>query len=342
MTHKSLMKDIVLPTEITYDKSTYKNTYGKFSIYPFEKGVGVTVANSLRRVLLSSIPGYAITSIKIEGVNHEFEPKGVKEDLTDIILMIKKIKVKLLDGSDKKIVRIEKKGSGELLAGDFEIDDTVEIENKDLKIATLNSDADLVIDIQIEYGRGYRSAEDLLDSNSIISVIPVDAIFSPIMRVNFLIEDYRVGERTDNEKVIIEVWTDGTVLPEDAVMRAAAIIMKYFSVLVKKEYFDAEEELSEEVEEKEMVNQNDIKLRSIDILELSVRSYNCLKGVGVNTIGELLKYDKESLMKIKNFGKKSLTEIAQKLELYGLALKESENDIDVYDDEDIEEIEEGE
>ncbi len=192
-----------LPYEIKYEKNSYSSFYGKFNIYPFEKGVGVTIANSLRRVLMSDIPGFAITSIKVEGINHEFEPiKGVKEDLTDIILAIKKIRLSLNDGSDKKVIRVVKKGKGELVAKDFAVDATVNVINEDLKIATLNEETNLSLDVQIEFGRGYRSAEDLFDSNSVISVIPVDAIFSPIVRVNYIIEDYRVGEKTDCEKVV--------------------------------------------------------------------------------------------------------------------------------------------
>jgi len=330
MTQKLMLKDVVLPYKVEYEKNTRTSSYGKFTIYPFDKGVGVTVANSLRRVLLSSIPGYAISSIKVEGINHEFEPiKGVKEDLTDIILAIKKIKLNLNDGSDKKVIHVNKKGKGTLTGADFAVDNTVDVINGDIHIATLNDEANLVIDIQIEYGRGYRSAEDLLDSNSVISVIPVDAIFSPITRVNYYIEDFRVGERTDCEKVILEVWTSSIISPEDAVSKASAILMKYFSLFVN---FKPEEDVDLTEEASESIVENDILLKQIDELELSVRSYNCLKGANISTIGELLKYDKDSLMKIKNFGKKSLNEIAEKLSVYNLNLVEGKGGKSNYDD----------
>ncbi len=343
MTQKGLLKDVMLPNEIKYEKNSYSPFYGKFNIYPFEKGVGVTIANSLRRILLSDIPGYAITSIKVEGINHEFEPiKGVKEDLTDIILAIKKIKLHLNDGSDKKVIRVTKSGKGELIAKDFAVDNTVNVINEDLKIATLNDEADLSIDVQIEYGRGYRSAEDLFDSNSVISVIPIDAIFSPVTRVNYIIEDYRVGEKTDCEKVVLEVWTSGVIAPVDAVSKAASILKKYFSLFVD---FEAEEETAVASEVSEVVVNNDILAKPITELDLSVRSFNCLKSSNINTIGDLMKYDKDSLMKIKNFGKKSLTEIAEKLQLYGLSMEDGGKDVlDTTDfkTETMEDFEEGE
>lgn len=331
MSQKLLLKDVVLPYKIEFEKQSRTNSYGKFSMYPFEKGVGVTIANSLRRVLLSSIPGYAITSIKVEGNNHEFEPiKGVKEDLVDIILAIKKIKLLINDGNDKKVIHVTKKGKGELLAKDFAVDNTIEVINGDLKIATLNGDADLSIDVQIEYGRGYRSAEDLLDSNSVISVIPVDAIFTPVTRVNYYIEDYRVGERTDCEKIVLEVWTSGTITPEDAVGRASAILMKYFSLFVN---FKPEEDMDFQEDAAELSAENDIMAKPIEELELSVRSYNCLRGANIATIGELLRLDRDALMKIKNFGKKSLSEINEKLSMYNLSLSEDKT-LKLHDDDD--------
>jgi DNA-directed RNA polymerase subunit alpha len=320
MNQSFLFKDIILPHETKFDGQTFTPFYGKFAIYPFDKGVGVTIANSLRRVLLSAIPGYAITAIKIEGVNHEFDPvKGVKEDLVDIILAIKKINLKLVDGSEKKVIHIHKKGPGELLAKDFAVDGTIEVVNPDLKIATLNEDADIYMDVTIEYGRGYRSAEDLLAKESVISQIPVDALFSPITRVNYIIEDFRVGERTDCEKVILEVWTKGTIDPREAVSMAAAILRKYFSLLTTFE--------EEEVEiGRGAVSQAEVLDKPIEDLHLSARAYNCLKSVGIATIGDLVNYDPVSLSKIKNFGKKSLTEISDKLAMYNLSLKGSSVD----------------
>ncbi|OHD55989.1 MAG: DNA-directed RNA polymerase subunit alpha [Spirochaetes bacterium GWF1_51_8] len=339
MAHKGLLKDLILPHEMKYEKSSYSNNYGKFSIFPFDKGVGITIANSLRRVLLSAIPGYAITSVKIEGINHEFEPvKGVKEDLTDIILAIKKIRLSLNDNSDKKIIHINKKGPGEFTAKDFAIDATVDVINPELKIATLNEDSDLSIDVQIEFGRGYRSSEDAMDSNSVIAVIPVDAIFSPIQKVNFIVEDTRVGEKTDCEKIVMEVWSDGTISPIDAMSDAASILKKYFSLFVE---FEEEEEIGTSASTSEAGPSDDVLSKPIDELDLSVRSYNCLKSANINSIGDLITYDKDSLMKIKNFGKKSLTEISEKLKIYNLNLdadKEGmgldDSDMEDYDDTD--------
>lgn len=334
MAHKGLLKGLMLPEEVKYEKRSYSGEYGKFSIYPFDKGVGVTLSNSLRRILLSAIPGYAITSIKIDGINHEFESvPGVKEDLSDIILAIKKIRLYLNDDSDSKIIHIQKTGGGELTAKDFEVDATVVVINKDLKIATLNDDADLSMEIAIEFGRGYRSAEDVLDSQSVISLIPIDAIFSPIRKVNCVVEDYRVKEKTNCEKVVIEVWTDGTIDPVDAMSDASAILKKYFSMFVN---FEEEEEMYATGDASDMNSDNDMLAKQIDELDLSVRSYNCLKSANINTIGDLLRYDKDALMKIKNFGKKSLTEISEKLSLYDLSLASNGESDDDYDDDDYE------
>jgi len=325
MSQSFLFKDVILPHETKFDGQTFTPSYGKFSIYPFDKGVGVTIANSLRRILLSAIPGYAITAIKIEGVNHEFEPvKGVKEDLVDMILAMKKINLKLVDGSEKKVIHVHKKGPGDLMAKDFAVDATIEVVNPDLKIATLNEEADLYMDVTIEYGRGYRSAEDLLAKESVISQIPVDALFSPVIRVNYIIEDYRVGERTDCEKVVLEVWTKGTIDPREAVSMAAAILRKYFSLLTT-----FEEDTSDVA--RGLDRQGEILEKPIEDLHLSARAYNCLKSVGIVTIGDLVNYDPVSLSKIKNFGKKSLTEISDKLAMYNLSLKGNTSDEELED-----------
>lgn len=342
MSQKGLVKEVMLPTDLKYEKKTYTSSYGKFSFYPFEKGVGVTIANSLRRILLSDIPGYAITSIKVDGINHEFEPvKGVTEDLTDIILAIKKVRLVLNDHAEKKVIHIEKKGKGVWTAKDIQVDASITVINPDLHIATLNDEADLSIDLTIEYGRGYRSAEDLFDSNSVISVIPVDAIFTPVVRVNYIIEDFRVGEKTDCEKVVMEVMTSGVIDPVQAVSRAAAILKKYFSLFVE---FEEEEDKNEAMEVADTSSGSDVMSKNITDLDLSVRSLNCLKSANINTIGDLLEYNKGDLMKIKNFGKKSLTEIGEKLQLLGLSLTEDENDgteIDT-DMDDQEDFDEGE
>ncbi|MGL4677128.1 MAG: DNA-directed RNA polymerase subunit alpha [Brevinema sp.] len=320
MAHRELLKDLILPYELKYQHSTYNNTYGKFYIYPFDKGVGVTIANSLRRTLLSAIPGYAFASVKIEGVNHEFDSiPGVKEDITDIILALKKVSVFLTDQSNKKHIRVEKKGAGYLTAGDFQVDPTVEIANPDLLIATLEDSAHIILELDIEFGRGYRSAEDALAQIDEISVIPIDAIFSPVDRVNFLIEEFRVGEKTDCEKIVLEVWTGGTINPIDAVADASFILKSYFSMFMN---FEAVETVvmpgiaeSSSVEE-------EVLMKTVESLDLSVRSLNCLQSEHIATIGQLLTYSKEDLMKIKNFGRKSLVEIDEKLSMYNLKIKE--------------------
>lgn len=320
MAHRELLKDLILPYELKYEHNTYNNTYGKFYIYPFDKGVGVTIANSLRRTLLSAIPGYAFTAVKIDGVNHEFDAlPGVKEDITDIVLALKKVSIFLNDASNKKRIRVEKKGAGYLTAGDLIVDTTIEITNPDLIIATLGENTTISLELDIEFGRGYRSAEDALAQVDEISVIPIDAIFSPIDRVNFLIEEYRVGEKTDCEKIVLEVWTGGTLNPVDAVADASFILKSYFSMFMN---FEAVEEVPMLGVAETVSPEEEILQKTVESLDLSVRSLNCLQSENIATIGQLLSYSRDDLMKIKNFGRKSLTEIGEKLVMYDLKIKE--------------------
>ena len=320
MAHRDLLKDLILPYELKYEQNTYNNTYGKFYIYPFDKGVGVTIANSLRRTLLSAILGYAFTAVKMDGVNHEFDAiEGVKEDITDIVLALKKVSIFLNDQTNKKRIRVEKQGPGFLTAADFIVDQTIEIANPDLVIATLGDNAKIVMELDIEFGRGYRSAEDALAQVDEISVIPIDAIFSPVDRVNFLIEEYRVGEKTDCEKIVLEVWTGGTIDPVDAIADASFILKSYFSMFMNFEAITEVEmpRLAEAVSPEE-----EILLKTVESLDLSVRSLNCLQSEEIATLGQLLSYSRDDLMKIKNFGRKSLTEIGEKLTMYELKIKE--------------------
>lgn len=320
MAHRELLKDLILPHELKYEHSTYNNTYGKFYIYPFDKGVGVTIANSLRRTLLSAIPGYAFTTVKIDGVHHEFDAlPGVKEDITDIVLALKKVSLFLNDASNKKRIRVEKKGAGYLTAGDFAVDATVEIANPDLIIATLGENTHISLELDIEFGRGYRSAEDALAQVDEISVIPIDAIFSPVDRVNFLIEEHRVGEKTDCEKIVLEVWTGGTINPVDAVADASFILKSYFSMFMN---FEAVEEVPMPGIAESVSPEEEVLQKTVESLDLSVRSLNCLQSENIATIGQLLSYSRDDLMKIKNFGRKSLTEIGEKLAMYDLKIKE--------------------
>ncbi|MGL4389198.1 MAG: DNA-directed RNA polymerase subunit alpha [Brevinema sp.] len=320
MAHRELLKNLILPYELKYEHSTYNNNYGKFYIYPFDKGVGVTIANSLRRTLLSAIPGYAFTSVKIQGVNHEFDSiEGVKEDITDVTLALKKVRLFLNDQTNKKKIRVEKKGPGYLTAADFMVDSTIDIANPDLVIATLGDKAHIVMELDIEFGRGYRSAEDALAQVDEISVIPIDAIFSPIDRVNFLIEEYRVGEKTDCEKIVLEVWTGGIINPADAVADASFILQSYFSMFVN---FEPIEEVVMTGASDTLSAEDEVLIKSVESLDLSVRSLNCLQSENIATIGQLLSYSRDELMKIKNFGRKSLTEIGEKLTEFNLSIKE--------------------
>ncbi|MGL4367145.1 MAG: DNA-directed RNA polymerase subunit alpha [Brevinemataceae bacterium] len=319
MAHRELLKDLILPYELKYEQSTYNNTYGKFFLYPFDKGVGVTIANSLRRILLSAIPGYSFVSVKIDGVNHEFDAiPHVKEDVTDIVLALKRVSLFLNDQSNKKTIFIEKSGPGFLTAGDFQVDASIEIANPDLKIATLGENAKISLELDIEFGRGYRSAEDALAQVDRISVIPIDAIFSPVDRVNFFIEEYRVGEKTDCEKIVLEVWTGGTINPADAVADAAFILKNYFSMFIN---FESEEEVVVPGVAEATVLEDEILSKTVESLDLSVRSLNCLQSANIVSLGQLITYSEDDLMKIKNFGKKSLTEIAEKLAVYNLTIK---------------------
>lgn len=320
MAHRELLKDLILPYELKYEQNTYNNTYGKFYIYPFDKGVGVTIANSLRRTLLSAIPGYAFTAVKMDGVNHEFDSiPGVKEDITDIVLALKKVNFFLNDQTDKKRIRVSKQGPGFLTAEDLGVDMTMEIANPELIIATLGDNAHIAMEIDIEFGRGYRSAEDALAQVDEISVIPIDAIFSPIDRVNFLIEEYRVGEKTDCEKIVLELWTGGTINPEDAIADASFILKSYFSMFMN---FEAIEEVVMPGLVEDISSEEEVLLKTVESLDLSVRSLNCLQSEEITTLGQLLSYSRDDLMKIKNFGRKSLTEIGEKLAMYDLKIKE--------------------
>lgn len=320
MAHRELLKDLILPYKLKYEQSTYNDNYGKFYIYPFDKGVGVTIANSLRRTLLSAIPGYAFTTVKIAGVNHEFDViEGVKEDITDIILALKKVRLFLNDQSNKKKIRVEKSGAGHLTAKDLMIDSTIEIANPDLIIATLGEKSKISMELDIEFGRGYRSAEDALAQVDEISVIPIDAIFSPIDRVNFLIEEYRVGEKTDCEKIVLELWTSGIINPADAIADASFILKSYFSIFMN---FEPVEEVVLTGVTETVSSQDEVLMKTVESLDLSVRSLNCLQSENIATLGELLSYSRDDLMKIKNFGKKSLTEIGEKLAVYNLKIQE--------------------
>ena len=297
--------------------------YGKFVVTPLERGYGTTLGNSLRRILLSSLPGAAVTSIKIEGVQHEFSTiPGVKEDVTEIILNLKKLSLKL-HGNTQKTVYIEAKGEGEITAADIKIDDEVEIFNPDLHIATLNEDARLYMEITISRGRGYVSAErNKMNMQPPVGVIPVDSIYTPVRKVNYTVENTRVGQYIDRETLAVEVWTDGTIKPDEAVSLAAKIMNDLLLLFVD---LSEEGRNAEVIVEKEESKKEKVLEMTIEELDLSVRSYNCLKRAAINTVEDLIEKTEEDMMKVRNLGRKSLEEVIHKLNELGLALREEED-----------------
>ncbi len=310
-------RSLIRPKRIEVDEKTHTRSYGEFTIQPLEKGFGITLGNSLRRVLLSSIRGAAIVSVKFDGVLHEFSTiAGVKEDVTDIILNLKGIRVKLhQDGP--KVIHLDASKEGAVKAGDIQTDGTLEILNPDHYIATLSSKARLRADMTIKTGKGYAPAKMEKEPDQPEGTINIDAIFSPIKRVTYTVTHARVGQITDYDRLILEVWTDGSVAPEDVIAYAAKILKEQLDVFINFEE-TLEEEKHGEIEEKEKINEN--LLRSVDELELSVRSANCLKNAGINLIGELVQKTEAEMLKTKNFGRKSLNEIKEILSEMGLSL----------------------
>ena len=297
--------------------------YGRFVVSPLERGYGTTLGNSLRRILLSSLPGAAATSIKIEGVQHEFSTvPGVTEDVTEIILNIKKLALKI-HGDLPKTVYIEAKGAQEITAADIKRDDDVEIFNPDLHIATLNDDANLYIEITLSKGRGYVSAEKNKQSmQPIIGVIPVDSIYTPVTKVNYTVENTRVGQYTDREELVVEVWTNGTIKPDEAISLAAKIMNDLLSLFVD---LSDDAKNAEIIVEKEENKKEKVLEMTIEELDLSVRSYNCLKRAAINTVEDLINKSEEDMMKVRNLGRKSLEEVINKLNGLGLYLKKEED-----------------
>ena len=297
--------------------------YGKFVVTPLERGYGTTLGNSLRRILLSSLPGAAATAIKIDGIQHEFSTiPGVTEDVTEIILNIKKLAIKL-HGEDTKTVYIEAKGAGEIMAGDIKRDADVEIFNPDLHIATLNDDAHLYIEINLSKGRGYVSADrNKQGAQSVIGVIPVDSIYTPVTKVNYTVENVRVGQYTDREQLAVEVWTNGTIKPDEAVSLAAKIMNDLLCLFVD---LSEEAKNTEIIVEKEESKKEKVLEMTIEELDLSVRSYNCLKRAAINTVEDLINKSEEDMMKVRNLGRKSLEEVINKLNGLGLYLKKEED-----------------
>ncbi|MBI5809951.1 MAG: DNA-directed RNA polymerase subunit alpha [Deltaproteobacteria bacterium] len=301
-------RDLIKPKKLEVEKETLTATYGKFVAEPLEKGFGVTLGNSLRRVLLSSLQGAAITSVRIDSVLHEFSTvQGVKEDVSDIILNLKQVRLRI-DGEGQKTLRIKAAGAGAVKAGDIICDSSVEILNPDQHIATVSKDSKFECELSAESGKGYVSAERNKVQGQPIGVIPIDAIFQPVSRVNFNVTHARVGQRTDFDKLAIEVWTTGAIDPEAAVAIAARILKDQLLVFIT---FEEEEEgaRSEKSEGKPQFNENLFK--TVDELELSVRSANCLKNADIKYIGEMVQKTEAEMLKTKNFGRKSLNEIKE-------------------------------
>ena len=297
------------------------NTYARFIVEPLERGYGITLGNSLRRVLLSSLPGAAVTSVKIDGVLHEFSTvPGVVEDVTDIILNLKSLALKVYT-DEPQVIRIDRTGPGEVLGADIEKNSQVEILNPDLLIATLETGARLSMEITVERGRGYRPSEKNKKDEHVIGVIPVDSIFSPVRKVNYTVTDTRIGQITDYDKLTLEVWTNGSIAPDESISLSAKILNDHLKLFVGLTERIGDVEIMVEKEEEE---RDKILDMSIEELDLSVRSYNCLKRAGINTVGELIMKTEEDMMKVRNLGKKSLEEVDEKLASLGLCLRKAE------------------
>ena len=310
-------RSLIKPQRIEVDEKTHTSLYGEFTCQPLEKGFGITLGNALRRVILSSIYGAAITSVRFDGVLHEFSSiSGVKEDVSDIILNMKGVRLKLHEDGPRTL-HIDAYGKGVVKAGDIITDETIEILNPDHHLATLSDKAVFKAELMADIGSGYVPARREIDSGQPEGTINIDALFSPIKKVTYTVSNARVGQITDYDKLVLEIWTDGSILPEEAAAYAAKILKEQVSVFIN---FDEPEEVEkpEEVGVEDHINEN--LLKGVDDLELSVRSANCLKNAGIQYIGELVQKTEPEMLKTKNFGRKSLNEIKEMLAEMGLGL----------------------
>ena len=306
-----------MPESIEVEESSYSDTYGKFIVQPLERGFGHTLGNALRRVLLSVLPGAAITSIRIDGVLHEFSTiPGVVEDVTDIVMNLKKVRLKLLDKKSEK-VRLEFKGEGVFQAGIIQQNNTsFEILNPDLHIATMDDEVDFALEISIQRGRGYVPADENRNPDQPIGTIAIDAIYCPIVNVSYKVENTRVGQRVDYEKLTLEIATDGSITPEDALTHAGKLFKDHIQLFIN---FDIQQETEEEEEiDEEILRIRKLLLKSVDELELSVRSSNCLKKENICTISDLVSKDEKEMLEFKNFGRKSLLELTRLIQEKGM------------------------
>jgi len=310
---------VQMPEKIELDESTYTATFGRFTVQPLEKGFGVTIGNSFRRVLLSSLPGSAITAIRIDGIQHEFSTiKGVEEDVADLILSLKQVRVKPINKKLTKLT-VPLKGPGEFTAEDIQkASPEIEILNPELKIARLNKDASFELELRLGRGKGYVSAEENKTADQPLGMVAIDSIFTPIKNVRYFVEPTRVGGQTDFEKLIIEIETDGSITPEDGLTHAGKILRDHIQLFIN---FDMEPE-TEKVESAEEAKLSEIRKKlkmSVDELELSVRSHNCLRSANIKTIADLVRKDEGELLKFRNFGRKSLAELSAIVEELGLS-----------------------
>jgi DNA-directed RNA polymerase subunit alpha len=309
-------KNLTMPKQVVPDAGN-SDGYGKFVIEPLERGFGVTLGNALRRVLLSSLQGAAITAVRIDGVLHEFSTlPGVIEDVTEIILNLKQVRLKLHGDGPKRGV-FEVRGKGEVRAGNLQVDSEIEVLNPDLHIATLNRDGDLRMEVEINGGRGYVSADQHSQVDRPIGVIPIDSLFSPVTKVNYTVDATRLGQRIDYDKLTLEVWSDRSILPSDAVAVAAKILRDHFTLFIHFEE-PIEEEVEEEVDH-EIMRVRRLLDKSVEELELSVRSSNCLRAAEIRSIGDLVQKTEPEMLKYRNFGRKSLKEIQDILGEMGLS-----------------------
>ena len=312
-------KDFQMPSKLEVEKETLTKTYGKFFAEPFERGFGTTIGNSLRRVLLSSIAGAAVASIKIEGIQHEFSAlAGMKEDITDLILNIKQLRLKMSTETPQTI-QIKKKGAGEVRGKDIICPPEIEILTPDLLLATLDKDANLDMEMTVKIGRGYAPADPANEESGIIGVIPIDAIYTPVRKVTFDVSTARVGRRSDYDKLTLEIFTDGSVRPDDALGFASKILKNHLTIFINFEEIEQEEAAKRE---KSGAASKDIMDKPVSELELSVRAANCLKNAAIQTIGELVQKTENEMLETKNFGIKSLNEIKDLLASMGFSFKQ--------------------
>lgn len=314
-----ITQGLVLPQRLEIDQATLTEHYGRFIAEPFEKGYGHTIGNSLRRILLSSLEGAAVTAVRVKGAMHEFTSlKGVQEDVIHILLNLKKLRVKLYS-QGPEVLQLKIRRQGEVFAKDIQPNNQVEILNPDLVLATLDDGAELELELEVSKGRGYVPADRLKKDGQPLGTIPVDALFSPVSKVHYEVENARVGQMTDYDKLIVEIWTDGSVTPGDALAFSAKILKDSLTIFIN---FDEEEvaPIQSQARTEESAKMEELLSQPVDIIELSVRASNCLKVAKIKTIGELVSKTEEELLSYKNFGKKSLDEIRERLKEMGLSL----------------------